>query len=99
MYVVRCTYHHGIDVLILFRQHFAEIMVSLCIWILSESAPCLVLINIAQRHNVFTADCIDITAAATAYTDTGNIELLISRTATWSTQHMPGNDCKCRHRR
>ena len=97
MDMVRRGDHYRIDVLVLLVQHLAKIFVFFGLRVASERPACTPPVHIAQRHDVLTADGINIAAALAADADAGNVDLLARRNMTRSSQNMPWNNCECRY--
>jgi len=62
--MVRCPDHYRIDVLVLLVQHLAKILVFFGIGVASERSACMSPVHIAQRHDVLTADGINVIACS-----------------------------------
>jgi hypothetical protein len=86
--------HHRVDVLLLF-EHSAEIDVGLGAGERFEGALEVVLLDVAEGHDVFGGETADVARAHAADADAGNVELF-ARRGLAGAQHVTGDDGKSR---
>jgi hypothetical protein len=77
--VVRRAHHHGIDLFAHLVEHLAKIAEAPRLGMGVETIGGILVIDVAQGHDVLLRKRLDIECAATADPDEGEVELVVGR--------------------
>src|SRR5438552_397559 len=86
MSMIRRAHNHCIDAFFLV-QHLTKILIPFSVRIFIESVSGMILIHIAQSHNVLAADLLQVRGALATDANARDIEFVIGRGFTCSTEH------------
>src|SRR5207245_2513262 len=75
---------------------FAKILIDLRLRKLLEQPGGMRAVDIAQRHDIFAFQLLDVFPALSAHTDAGDVQLFIRRRRSPQSEHMPGNNLEHR---
>ncbi len=89
---------HRINVLVLLLEHLAKVPVDLGLRMLLDGRSGPVQVHVAQGHDILTRDALDITAAATANANAGDVEPVVGRILPGGAEDAPRDEMERRHR-